>query len=147
MEFTCYKGTYLQEYFKSIIRQQSLPMIRLIEQNDEFKRDESTKPCKGVFDKRLSTTSIDKNVVQLANCRRLCPALLSTYWVNYSIKKLNRQISSIALSTVMITEEMRNGSVQFCEFFSTPLVNCSPSTFSLTFHTPPLPKVNVQQNL
>jgi hypothetical protein len=34
-------------------------MIRLIEQNDEFKSDKSTKPCKGVFDKRLSTMSID----------------------------------------------------------------------------------------
>jgi len=73
LEFTCTPLYLLWEYFKSLIRQ-FLPMIRLIELKAKFKSDETTYPWKGVFDKRCSTMSIDKNAVKLANCR-LCPAL------------------------------------------------------------------------
>jgi len=31
-----------------------------------------------LLDKRLSTMLIDKNVVESANCRRFCPALMNT---------------------------------------------------------------------
>jgi hypothetical protein len=50
-------------------------MIRLIKQKAKFKSDEQTKPLKRVYDKRLLKMSIDKDVVELANCRQLCPAL------------------------------------------------------------------------
>jgi hypothetical protein len=51
-------------------------MIRLVEQAGELKGDESIKPSVRMSDKRLSTMSIDKKVVESANCRRFCPALV-----------------------------------------------------------------------
>jgi hypothetical protein len=77
------KKTFLRSIIRHCLKI-FLPIIRFVGHKTLSLSDKPTMPLLGPLDNRQLTMSIDKFIVDLSNCRRLCPALVKSQPVSHT---------------------------------------------------------------